>query len=34
MDIGQHPILPVDLYLEIERQREENNLMLLSSSQN
>lgn len=33
MDSNGHPILPVDLYLDIERQREEQHLRLLYSHQ-
>lgn len=33
MDIASHPILPVDLYLDIERQREEQHLRIISSCQ-
>jgi len=29
MDQGTNPILPIDLYLEIERQREESQIKLL-----
>lgn len=29
MDISAHPILPVDLYLDIERQREEQHIRSL-----